>query len=162
MTRADHRDHEPRGGLPAPTYSLRPLRPDDLDAISRVHWRACRLAYRFMSWSYTEDQVRCWYAQKALEWGWARVGCLGEAVVGHLAASGAHVDQLFVDPDHQRAGLGSTLLRAMLDRSLRPVTLSVFAGNAPARAFYERFGFRAAEAWWDEQDQALNLRYRLE
>lgn len=115
-----------------------------------------------MGWSYTEDQVRCWYAQKAREWDWARVGCSGEAVVGHLAASGAHVDQLFVDPDHQRAGLGTALLSAMLDRGLRPVTLSVFAGNAPARAFYERFGFREAEAWWDEQDQALNLCYRLE
>jgi ribosomal protein S18 acetylase RimI-like enzyme len=50
----------------------------------------------------------------------------------------------------------------MLERGLRPVTLSVFAENAPARAFYERFGFREAEAWWDERDQALTLRYRLE
>lgn len=163
MTWADHRDHEPRGGLPAPaTYSLRPLRPDDLDAISRVHWRACRVAYRFMSWSYTEDQVRCWYAHKLQEWDWARVGCLGDAVIAYLAALGAHVDQLFVDPDHQRAGLGSALLGAMLDRGLRPVTLTVFAENAPARALYERFGFRAAAVWWDEQDQAVNLRYRLE
>jgi ribosomal protein S18 acetylase RimI-like enzyme len=38
----------------------------------------------------------------------------------------------------------------------------VFAENGPARAFYERFGFRQANAWWDEQDQALNLLYRLE
>jgi RimJ/RimL family protein N-acetyltransferase len=50
------------------------------------------------------------------------------------------------------------LLTAMLDRGLRPVTLSVFALNAPARRFYERFGFRQ----WDDHDQALNLGYRLE
>ena len=163
MIRTDHRDHERRGGPPAPTaYSLRPFRPDDLDAISRVHWRACRIAYRFMAWSCAEDQVRRWYAQKMREWDWARVGCAGEVVVGHLAAIGVHVDQLFVDPDHQRPGLGSALLSAMLDRGLRPVTLSVFAENVPARVFYERFGFRAADAWWDEQDQALDLRYRLD
>ena len=83
-------------------------------------------------------------------------------IVAYLAASGAHIDQLFVDPDHQRAGLGSALLAAMLERCLRPATLHVFAENRPARAFFERFGFREVDAWWDVQDQALNLLYRLE
>ena len=38
----------------------------------------------------------------------------------------------------------------------------MFARNAPARRFYERFGFRQADAWWDAQDRALNLLYKLE
>ncbi len=143
-------------------YVLRELQADDLDAISRVHWRACRIAYRFMGWSYSEDEVRRWYAGKLDQWDWGRVACAGEAVIGFAAATGAHLDQLFVDPDHQRAGIGSALLQALLERGLRPVTLSVFAQNAPARAFYERFGFRQADAWWNEQDQALELLYRLD
>ena len=143
-------------------YSIRPLRPDDLEDISRVHWRACRIAYRFMGWSYTEAEVRRWYADKMREWDWGQVVCAGEAVVAFIAATGAHVDQLFVDPDHQRAGLASALLGAMLERRLRPVTLCVFADNQPARAFYEKFGFRQAGAWWDEQENAPALSYRLD
>jgi ribosomal protein S18 acetylase RimI-like enzyme len=115
-----------------------------------------------MDWSYTEDEVRRWYAAKLEEWNWGQVVCAGDLIVAYLAASGAHIDQLFVDPDHQRAGLGSALLTAMLERRLRPATLHVFAENGPARAFYERFGFREVDAWWDGQDQALNLLYRLE
>lgn len=150
-----------RRPTPAP-YSIRPLRPDDLQDISRVHWRACRIAYRFMGWSYSLDEVRRWYADKMKEWDWGQVACVGETVVAFVAASGAHLDQLFVDPDHQRAGLGGALLSAMLERRLRPVTLCVFAENRPARAFYEKFGFRQAGEWWDEQDNAPALSYRLE
>jgi putative acetyltransferase len=151
----------PPSGAPS-IYRIRPLEAVDLDGISRVHWRACRTAYRFMSWSYTEDQVRHWYAGKLEEWDWGQVVCAEDLIVAYLAASGAHIDQLFVDPDHQRAGLGSALLKAMLERRLRPATLHVFAANGPARAFFERFGFRQVDAWWDVQDQALNLLYRLE
>ena len=157
-----------RGFQPGPswaapsTYRIRPLQRLDLDGISRVHWRACRLAYRFMSWSYTEDEVRHWYAGKLEEWDWGQVVCAEDLIVAYLAASGAHIDQLVVDPDHQRAGLGSALLAAMLERCLRPVTLHVFAENRPARALFERFGFREVDAWWDVQDQALNLLYKLE
>jgi GNAT superfamily N-acetyltransferase len=147
--------------MPA-TYSIRPLRADDLDDISRIHWRACRIAYRFMDWSYSLDEVRRWYADRMQEWDWGRVACESEKVVAFIAASGAHVDQLFVDPDHQRAGLGSILLNAMLERRLRPVTLWVFAGNRPARAFYEKFGFREVGAWWNEQENAPALSYRLD
>jgi ribosomal protein S18 acetylase RimI-like enzyme len=144
------------------TYHMRPLQPIDLDGISRVHWRECRIAYRFMSWSYTEDEVRDWYAGKLKEWDWGQVVCAEDLIVAYLAASGAHIDQLFVDPDHQRAGLGSALLTAMLERRMRPATLHVFAENRPARAFFERFGFRQVEAWWDAQDRAINLLYKLE
>jgi ribosomal protein S18 acetylase RimI-like enzyme len=115
-----------------------------------------------MSWSYTEDEVQRWYAGKLEEWDWGQVACVQDTIVAYLAAIGAHIDQLFIDPDHQRAGLGSALLTAMLERHLRPATLHVFAENEPAREFYERFGFRVVDACWDVKDRALNLLYRLE
>ena len=72
-----------------------------------------------MSWSYTEDEVRHWYAGKLEDWDWGQVVCAEDMIVAYLAASGPHIDQLFVDPDHQGAGLGSALLAAMLERRLR-------------------------------------------
>jgi ribosomal protein S18 acetylase RimI-like enzyme len=143
-------------------YSLRTLHPDDLDAVSRVHWRACRLAYRFMDWAYGLDEVRAWYGSRSRSWDCGLVACQDGTVVAYLAASGAHIDQLFVDPDHQCRGLGSLLLGAMLERRLRPATLVVHAANGPARRLYGRFGFRPTGGWWDERDRALKLHYRLE
>jgi ribosomal protein S18 acetylase RimI-like enzyme len=146
-------------------YVARPLRPDDLDGISRVHWRACRVAYQFMGWSYTEDEVRRWYAGKLGEWDWGQVACdrAEGTVVAFAASVGAHLDQLFVDPVHQRRGLGRALLTAMLARGLRPATLHVFAENRPARRLYEAYGFREAASWREEeQNGALMLLYRLE
>ena len=154
----------PPGGNPdaAPIRAIRPFAAADLDGISRVHWRACRIAYRFMGWSYSEDEVRRWYARHMTVWDWAQVVTIDGDIVAYLAAIGAHVDMLYVDPDHQGQGLGRLLLEAMLARPLRPVTLHVHAENHPARRFYERFGFRPAGSRWDEQDQAQSLVYRLD
>jgi putative acetyltransferase len=149
-------DREPQDPL------IRALAASDLDGISRVHWRACRSAYRFIDWDFTEDQVRRWYGGKFPIWDWGRVACVDGEVAGYLAAIGGHVDQLFVDPDHQRAGIGRTLLAGMLARGLRPATLHVFAANAPARRLYDGFGFRPVAEWWNQQDGALELLYRLD
>ena len=147
---------------PASVRKLRPLAAADLDGISRVHWRACRIAFRFLDWSYSEDEVHRWLASHMLTWDWARVVTSDGAPAAYLGAIGAHVDQLYVDPDHQGQGLGHLLLDAMLARGLRPVTLHAFADNHPARGFYESFGFRPVDTRWDEQDQALSLVYRLD
>lgn len=140
--------------------ALRRLEPADLDAISRVHWRACSIAYRFMNWAYTEPEVQQWYAGKLADWDWGVVACTpAELVAGFVVTSGDHIDQLFVDPDFQRRGLGTSLLATALQRIPGRATLHVFEGNAPARAMYERAGFRPAGSWRNEQEQAIELLY---
>ena len=56
-----------------------------------------------------------------------------------------YVQTIGVARDHQRRGLGATLLTALLDdarrRGLPRVGLEVRVDNAPAIALYERFGF---------------------
>jgi ribosomal protein S18 acetylase RimI-like enzyme len=52
--------------------------------------------------------------------------------------------QFFVHPKHQRRGIGTELLRSLIERASRDrkaVTLGVVKGN-PARSLYERHGFR--------------------
>lgn len=140
---------------------LRPLRRTDLDAISVIHVAACRIAYAFMDWGYSLAEVRAWYAGKLGEWDWAVVAEREAGVAGYLAMSGQHIDQLFVDPPAQGAGVGGTLLAAALGRGLRPLTLDVFEANLPARRFYGRRGFREVDRRFNEQDQAVQLRYEL-
>jgi putative acetyltransferase len=108
----------------------RRLQEADIAAISRVHRSACLIAYRFMDWSHTEEQVRDWYSGKFAEWDWALVA-EAERVVGFVATPGSHVDQLFVAPEHQRTGIATRLFGAALDRISGPVTLNVFGRNMP-------------------------------
>jgi ribosomal-protein-alanine N-acetyltransferase len=74
----------------------------------------------------------------------------GEEIVGYAGLAAmpdeAYVQTLAVAPSHQRRGLGSTLLTALLDdarrRGLDGVGLEVRVDNAAAIALYERFGFQ--------------------
>jgi len=64
-------------------------------------------------------------------------------VVGYLAMQDAYIDRLYVDPMEQRRGWGSRLIE--LAKRMHPMGLRLHThqANHPARAFYERHGFRA-------------------
>ncbi len=87
-----------------PQLSFRPLETKDIEAISRVHHRACLIAYRFMNWRYPLDEVERWYAGKFAEWTWTLAAFDADVMAGFIAMTGRHVDQLYVDPSSQRAG----------------------------------------------------------
>ncbi len=60
------------------------------------------------------------------------------------------IRRLYVEADHQRTGIGTALLDAALRhptmRMTHRIYLDVWEGNEPARAFYERHGFRVVGA----------------
>ncbi len=63
---------------------------------------------------------------------------------------GLFVEDLYVTPDARRYGVGRSLLSAIARRAVeqgcRRVDLNVLDWN-PARAFYDRIGFRQMEEW---------------
>jgi len=63
--------------------------------------------------------------------------------VGFMAMNNDFVDQLYIDPDHQRRGIGQSLLNLARERSPEHVWLYTLQVNASARAFYEKNGFVA-------------------
>jgi ribosomal protein S18 acetylase RimI-like enzyme len=130
----------------------------DVAAIARVHRRACLITYQFMNWSYRKDEVRRWYAGKFWEWDWGLVA-EEDRVVGFVTTMGAHLDQLFVDPAYQGRGIGTSLLTTTLERTPAVATLFVFEENVPARRFYERYGFREASWYLNEEVAAVELVY---
>jgi ribosomal protein S18 acetylase RimI-like enzyme len=142
----------------ASTLRYRPLDQADIAAISRVHRRACLLAYAFMNWSYSEEEVQDWYAGKISDWDWGLVA-ESERIVGFVATSGARLDQLFVEPEYQGRGIGTRLLTTALARMPPSVTLTVFADNGPARRFYQRHGFRKVGQFLNETENAIELTY---
>jgi ribosomal-protein-alanine N-acetyltransferase len=63
----------------------------------------------------------------------------------YVVADELMINNLAVDPSVRRGGLGSAILRYLLEgarrRGCRRATLEVRPGNVPARALYASFGF---------------------
>ena len=79
---------------------------------------------------------------------WMLVAEIDDRVVGYVAVSGNHIENLYVDPELQGHGVGRRLLTAVEQRLVGPVTLRCLVVNTRARSLYERCGFVA-----DRQEQ---------
>ncbi len=74
--------------------------------------------------------------------------CVHEAeheICGFLAMKDSYIDRLYVDPAHQRAGVGTALLRHAMKLSPGGLQLHTHQQNHRARKFYEKFGFVAVK-----------------
>lgn len=65
-----------------------------------------------------------------------------------VIADELHINTIAVDPLHRRAGLGTTLMRHVMEEAVRAgvrrATLEVRASNEPARRLYAGLGFTEA------------------
>ncbi len=118
---------------------LRPLAPDDLDAVLEIQ-RASPDAARWRR----EDYAPVFAGEME---GWGAVGETGLAgfLVARRVADELEVMNLAVTPAARRAGTGSRLLARALETARRAgvarVFLEVRASNEIARRFYARHGF---------------------
>ena len=83
-------------------------------------------------------------------------------MVGFIALRDQHVDQLYINPSHQRCGIGSSLLGQALASAPGRTTLHVFEDNQGARAFYQRHGFGERDRWMNAEEGAIELLYARE
>jgi GNAT superfamily N-acetyltransferase len=126
---------EPDDGL-----ILRPATPDDAEAVADVHLRA-RAASPMPAGIHPDAEVRAWLAARLDGSGdevW--VAEVGDRVVGYARFTRTWLDDLYVDPDHAGAGIGSALLDLVKARHPGGFGLWVFVANEPARAFYAARG----------------------
>jgi putative acetyltransferase len=66
-----------------------------------------------------------------------------QSLLGLLALEATWIRQFAVFPECQRRGIGTALLRTAQAHSPVELRLFTFQRNGPARAFYEKHGFRA-------------------
>ena len=122
---------------------VRRYRPDDFDAVNDL-WRRARLdaVPDFQARKgHTAEEDRAYFRNVVLVKNDVWVLDVGGRPAAFMAIAGDFIDQLYVDPGHQRRGLGTVLLtyaRTLSPAGLRLYTLQV---NTGAQAFYAKRGF---------------------
>ncbi len=141
--------------------ALRRARPADAAAAAEVWLRSRHAAVPLVPAPvHTDEEVRHHFEVVVVPTRetWLAVG--DGAVVAVMVLDGDEVDQLYVDPEWQRRGVGSALLQLAKTRP-GGLALWTFQSNHPARRFYERHGF-VAVAWTDgstNEERAPDVRY---
>jgi ribosomal-protein-alanine N-acetyltransferase len=143
--------------------TIRPMTAADLE---RVHALEC--AAQASPWSLahftTELDNPC--AHIDLCW---RQGELAGFLCSWLIAGELQIQNLATAPAFRRQGVAARLLACVLERSrvagLESAWLEVRAGNRPAIALYERFGFREVArrpSYYADGEEAVVMCYREE
>lgn len=128
---------------------LRPVQPNEFARLAAIEEAAFDPLWR--------------HSAEGLRLGWRQatsfdVALLDERIVGfQYSAPGdvqdaGHLVRLTVDPEAQRAGIGSALLLSALHnyrrQGLREASLNTQLSNEPSRRLYEKFGFEMAGHRW--------------
>jgi GNAT superfamily N-acetyltransferase len=123
------------------TARLRQARPSDAAAIAALHLAARRGAMPYLPAPQSDAEVFAWMRDTLLPKAEVWVAEIAGRPVGYLALVDDILDHLYVQPGHQRQGVGSLLLAKA--KALRPAGLRLYAfqRNRRARDFYEARGF---------------------
>lgn len=117
------------------------------DAIAELQWRAQQRHF---------EQAFPQATHEVIVVGGVDVGRLVLAV----GDTEVHVVELAVARGHRRQGIASRVLAGVIgDAADRPVTLQVWATNAPARALYDKLGFRRPAGHCDDAEGYLTMHH---
>ncbi|TKS57867.1 MAG: acetyltransferase [Nitrospira sp.] len=139
---------------------IRKYQAQDLQAVIDIWYRASLIAHPFLDEAFLQaerQEIMEKHMPSVETWVYEKEG----RIVGFIALLDCEVGAIFVDPQHQRQGIG----RALMDhaRKLRGhLELDVFKENHIGRAFYDRYGFKVVAEHLHESSGQLQLRLRLE
>ncbi|GGR40704.1 histone acetyltransferase [Streptomyces cinereoruber] len=138
--RAGHADRPDR-----PDLVLRRAVGSDAAEAAEVWLRSYAAALPGVRRAHTDDEVGYWFRELLVPHRETWVATAGDATVAVMVLDGGELDQLYVDPPWRGRGVGDRLVDLAKRRSPAGLELWTFQVNAPARRFYERHGFVAAE-----------------
>jgi ribosomal protein S18 acetylase RimI-like enzyme len=137
-------------------FELRAATPADADAVADYHHRCFTMTYssQLLAGEFeapdlagTREQLRDWF-QPGSEFE-TRVAIVDGAPIGHVTVRGHQLVHLFVEPDHQKMGLGRHLLghgEAMIAAGGHTdFELHARVENLAAIAFYENAGWTVTD-----------------
>jgi ribosomal protein S18 acetylase RimI-like enzyme len=125
--------------------SIRAYTPADWDAICDLHDRARIDELRGSVDLAAFLPLAVAAGPEGLFDGQVWVACVGERVVGFVAAAEDEITWLYVDPDVYRQGIGRALLRHALAHCGPVVGVEVLSGNTSAFQLYRSEGFEVVK-----------------
>jgi putative acetyltransferase len=140
--------------------TIRPFAEPDLEQVLDVWYRSSVIAHSFLPAEFFVAERRE-IAERWLPESATAVCEINGQVVGFVSMIGNEVGGIFVDPEHQRRGIGRSLLdhvgefRGFLE-------LGVFEANLAGRRFYEAYGFRLVGREIGEATGHVELRLRFD
>ena len=119
---------------------IRSSRPDEVDRLVEIWRRAVDATHHFLTPAdrlAIEAEVRAIVPAARFV-----VACdARNEPMGFMLMAGAHLEALFIDPDHHGQGVGKALLQSAISEH-DVITTDVNEANTQALAFYERIGFQ--------------------
>ena len=124
---------------------VRPYQAEDFGPINDVWGRARVTAFpEFQARKgHTAEEDRGYFQNVILVEHSVLVAEVDGRAVGFMAIAGDLIDQLYVDPENQRQGVGTSLIAFAKALSPSGLRLFTFETNVSGRTFYEKHGFRA-------------------
>jgi ribosomal protein S18 acetylase RimI-like enzyme len=119
---------------------IRRAGPADAGEIAEVWLASFGATYDFPH-AHSDDEVRAWLRDEMLPRSETWVAVEDGVIVGLMILSDDMIEQLYLQPDRLRRGIGSRLVELAKERRPDGLDLYTFEVNASARAFYERHGF---------------------
>jgi ribosomal protein S18 acetylase RimI-like enzyme len=123
---------------------IRPVQPGDEEEVADV-FSAGLSGMIYLPEVYTDKQTRLFIRDVMLPNNEVWVAEEDGRVVGFVGFGDGRVRHLWVEPDHQNRGIGTSLLRVAMERCPQGLDLFVYQRNEGARRLYERHGFRLVE-----------------
>lgn len=125
---------------------IRPYRDEDYQLISRIHDQARRieLSYADLPDAFLPFSIAAG-RENFFDYPHIDVAVAQDEVLGFCAYTDEELAWLYVSADQFRRGIGTRLVAHALETEPGICSIEVLQGNEPARALYERFGFRMQE-----------------
>lgn len=144
--------------------SIRAGQVSDARALAKLHHESRKAAMPWLAEVHTEDETLDYLAHVVLVHDSVWVAEQDGQLVGYLAVdlNTGELHHLYLGPQMQRQGLGSTLLEKAKALSPAGLFLWFFQRNLGARSFYEKHGFQleyATDGTANEENEP-DARYR--
>ena len=141
------------------SHTIRQYRDRDLDGVLSAWENASKIAHPFLTPEFMDSErhnIPNMYLPNADTW----VADIDGAVIGFIALIGDEVGAIFVDPSHQGAGVGRSLMDKACDLC-GDLELGVFEANSIGRGFYDHYGFEFVNENFHEASgqNIFNLKY---
>jgi putative acetyltransferase len=132
---------------------IRPYIEEDAQALADIYYNTI---HKINKQDYTAEQIHAWAPSASLKkTGWVNkwkkikplVAQIGTVIVGFVEFEpNGHVDCFYVHHQYQSQGVGSAIMRAVIQHAIQQKNPRIYAEvSITAKAFFESFGFKVVK-----------------